>query len=151
MRLRLIALGLCAVAVSACGPLGGPATDDPKAIAPEKLKMEGTLVPKDGKAVDLHGLDQLTKVPGSCFSEYIVLPGGLDDAATQRYILSFHLKGDPQDEAALYVFLGKNKCGKQQAEIHDSVVKALGLVSDGSKPDPIDISYKTISGRRLFL
>jgi hypothetical protein len=31
------------------------------------------------------------------------------------------------------------------------VVKALGLVSDGSKPDPIDISCKTTLGRRLFL
>jgi hypothetical protein len=149
-RPRMLLAALSVAALSGCGPLGS-SNNDPKAVVPDKVKMEGVLQPKDAKVVDLHGLDKPQKLSGGCFSEYVLVAGGIDSTGQQRFVLSFHLQGDPKDEPALYQLLAKNSCGKQQQEIHDKAAKVVGYVSGGRTADPIDISYLTTSGRRLFL
>lgn len=142
----MVALG------AACGGGGGASTEGTDAIIDSKANSEGLPPPPTtATPINLHGLDAGVDLKGACFSRYVVLWAGRS-GNVDRYLLSFHVKSKTDNESELFKFLGEKKCGSQQGEVFNRVLKTLGI-PEGTvdNPPPLDISFRTESGARFFL
>lgn len=152
--LLLVAIAAMIALSAACGGGGGGASSDEgtDAIIDSKAKSEGLPPPPTmATTIDLRGLDAGVDLEGACFSRYVVLWVGRS-GNVDRYLLSFHVKSNTDNESELFKFLGDKKCGSQQGEVFNHVLKTLAIPEGSAdNPPPLDISFRTGSGARFFL
>ena len=148
-----VAAAIAVAGLAACGGGGsGGSEAGVGAIVDPKQKAEGLVAPSTTLLVDLKGLDEPTALEGDCFDEYVVVWLGQDGNRTNQYLLSFHVKSDPDTESELFAFLGAKKCSPQQGEVFTDVIEKLDLPpGDANTNPPLSISYRTSGGRRFFL
>lgn len=128
-----LALGALALLTGACGGGGAPAATEgiSDRAAPPAVKVSAGTVGASG-----------------CFTSSSALPAGRDASGVQHYLLTFVVKGDPADEAALLRALDGRSCQQALQATVTSVTKAV--TQDGAKA-AVAVSYRTEKGRRFTL
>ncbi len=99
--------------------------------------------------LDLQGLDQPTKLDGSCVASFLVHGAGSDEAGRQHFALSVQIVSDPADEAALARLMATDDCSAELKLVGETLTQRLGTAA--VQHELITTSYATKSGTRLFL